>query len=102
MKKKIEQDLFKKKIEREIDIVKNMISQFDVIKKRVTELNEQARHDPLAASALNKLIEGYSHGEEAKLYHSAIEKVDMLANSLKNEKKINTTIKTKKINRKIV
>ncbi|EDE1796354.1 hypothetical protein BWB40_23515, partial [Salmonella enterica subsp. enterica serovar Enteritidis] len=53
MRKKIEQDLFKKRIEKEISIVKEMISEFDVIKKRVIELNEQARYDPLAASTLN-------------------------------------------------
>lgn len=57
MRKKIEQDLFKKRIEKEISIVKEMISEFDVIKKRVIELNEQARYDPLAASTLNKIIE---------------------------------------------
>lgn len=44
MRKKIEQDLFKKRIEKEISIVKEMISEFDVIKKRVIELNEQARY----------------------------------------------------------
>ncbi len=100
--KKIEQDLFKKKIEKEINIVKEMISEFDVIKKRVTELNEQARYDPLAASTLNKIIEGYTRGEEARLYNSAIEKVDTLANLLNHGKKPDITIKRKNKYRKIV
>ncbi|MBA3148808.1 hypothetical protein CBY07_021420 [Salmonella enterica] len=102
MRKKIEQDLFKKRIEKEISIVKGMISEFDVIKKRVIELNEQARYDPLAASTLNKIIEGYTRGEEARLYNSAIEKVDALTNLLNHEKKPETTIKRKNKYRKIV
>lgn len=102
MRKKIEQDLFKKRIEKEISIVKEMISEFDVIKKRVIELNEQARYDPLAASTLNKIIEGYTRGEEARLYNSAIEKVDALANLLNHEKKPETTIKRKNKYRKTV
>lgn len=95
MRKKIEQDLFKKKIEKEINLVKEMISEFDIIKKKVTELNEQARYDPLAASTLNKIIEGYTRGEEARLYNSAIEKVDALANLLNHEKNQKPLLKEK-------
>ncbi|EFG1702022.1 type III secretion system LEE chaperone CesAB, partial [Escherichia coli] len=66
----------------EIEAIKKIIAEFDVVKESVNELSEKAKTDPQAAEKLNKLIEGYTYGEERKLYDSALSKIEKLIETL--------------------
>ncbi|EER0845826.1 TPA: type III secretion system LEE chaperone CesAB, partial [Escherichia coli] len=50
-------ELLDKKIRSEIEAIKKIIAEFDVVKESVNELSEKAKTDPQAAEKLNKLIE---------------------------------------------
>ncbi|EEZ0964186.1 type III secretion system LEE chaperone CesAB, partial [Escherichia coli] len=75
-------ELLDKKIRSEIEAIKKIIAEFDVVKESVNELSEKAKTDPQAAEKLNKLIEGYTYGEERKLYDSALSKIEKLIETL--------------------
>lgn len=75
-------ELLDKKIRSEIEAIKKIIVEFDVVKESVNELSEKAKTDPQAAEKLNKLIEGYTYGEERKLYDSALGKIEKLIETL--------------------
>ncbi|EFM1498562.1 type III secretion system LEE chaperone CesAB, partial [Escherichia coli] len=70
----------------------------------VNELSEKAKTDPQAAEKLNKLIEGYTYGEERKLYDSALSKIEKLIETLSpaRSKSQSTMNQRKRNNRKIV
>ncbi|EEQ4439311.1 type III secretion system LEE chaperone CesAB, partial [Escherichia coli] len=48
-------ELLDKKIRSEIEAIKKIIAEFDVVKESVNELSEKAKTDPQAAEKLNKL-----------------------------------------------
>ncbi|EEV1065261.1 hypothetical protein AYO80_005158, partial [Escherichia coli] len=50
-------ELLDKKIRSEIEVIKKIIAEFDVVKENVNALSEKAKTDPQAAEKLNKLIE---------------------------------------------
>ncbi|EFG1229750.1 hypothetical protein BR191_004320, partial [Escherichia albertii] len=74
--------LLDKKIRAEIELIKKIIAEFDVVKENVKILNEKAKTDPQAAEKLNNLIEGYTNGEERKLYDSALSKIEKLIETM--------------------
>ncbi|EEW0198322.1 TPA: hypothetical protein H7I11_005267 [Escherichia coli] len=84
--------------------MKKIIAEFDVVKESVNELSEKAKTDPQAAEKLNKLIEGYTYGEERKLYDSALSKIEKLIETLSpaRSKSQSTMNQRKRNNRKIV
>ncbi|EEX2275910.1 type III secretion system filament chaperone [Escherichia coli] len=88
----------------EIEAIKKIIAEFDVVKESVNELSEKAKTDPQAAEKLNKLIEGYTYGEERKLYDSALSKIEKLIETLSpaRSKSQSTMNQRKRNNRKIV
>ncbi|EIN7614938.1 type III secretion system filament chaperone [Escherichia coli] len=88
----------------EIEAIKKIISEFDVVKESVNELSEKAKTDPQAAEKLNKLIEGYTYGEERKLYDSALSKIEKLIETLSpaRSKSQSTMNQRNRNNRKIV
>ncbi|EGE2705471.1 type III secretion system LEE chaperone CesAB, partial [Escherichia coli] len=47
-------ELLDKKIRSEIEAIKKIIAEFDVVKESVNELSEKAKTDPQAAEKLNK------------------------------------------------
>ncbi|EER9813620.1 hypothetical protein FZO98_005116, partial [Escherichia coli] len=57
-----------------------------------------------AAEKLNKLIEGYTYGEERKLYDSALSKIEKLIETMSPPRSKNQSTKNQrnKNNRKIV
>ncbi|EOQ1915395.1 type III secretion system LEE chaperone CesAB [Escherichia coli] len=97
-------ELLDKKIRSEIVAIKKIIAEFDVVKESVNELSEKAKTDPQAAEKLNKLIEGYTYGEERKLYDSALSKIEKLIETLSpaRSKSQSTMNQRKRNNRKIV
>ncbi|HEB1803500.1 TPA: type III secretion system filament chaperone [Escherichia albertii] len=96
--------LLDKKIRVEIELIKKIIAEFDVVKENVKILNEKAKTDPQAAEKLNNLIEGYTNGEERKLYDSALSKIEKLIETMSplRSKKQLTKNQRNKNNRKIV
>nr|EEV3688010.1 hypothetical protein [Escherichia coli] len=88
----------------EIEAIKKIIAKFDVVKESVNELSEKAKTDPQAAEKLNKLIEGYTYGEERKLYDSALSKIEKLIETLSpaRSKSQSTMNQRNRNNRKIV
>ncbi|EFF6092423.1 type III secretion system LEE chaperone CesAB [Escherichia coli O157] len=97
-------ELLDKKIRSEIEAIKKIIAEFDVVKESVNELSEKAKTDPQAAEKLNKLIEGYTYGEERKLYDSALSKIEKLIETLSpaRSKSQSTMNQRKRNNRKII
>ncbi|WP_129110790.1 type III secretion system LEE chaperone CesAB [Escherichia coli] len=99
-------ELLDKKIRSEIEAIKKIIAEFDVVKESVNELSEKAKTDPQAAEKLNKLIEGYTYGEERKLYDSALSKIEKLIETLspaRSKSKSQSTMNQRnRYNRKIV
>ncbi|WXN20146.1 type III secretion system LEE chaperone CesAB [Escherichia coli] len=97
-------ELLDKKIRLEIEAIKKIIAEFDVVKESVNELSEKAKTDPQAAEKLNKLIEGYTYGEERKLYDSALSKIEKLIETLSPArfKSQSTMNQRNRNNRKIV
>ncbi|EFH2417212.1 hypothetical protein BHH69_002467 [Escherichia coli] len=97
-------ELLDKKIRSEIEVIKKIIAEFDVVKENVNALSEKAKTDPQAAEKLNKLIEGYTYGEERKLYDSALSKIEKLIETMSppRSKNQSTTNQRNKNNRKIV
>ncbi|WP_024201818.1 type III secretion system LEE chaperone CesAB [Escherichia coli] len=97
-------ELLDKKIRSEIEAIKKIIAEFDVVKESVNELSEKAKTDPQAAEKLNKLIEGYTYGEERKLYASALSKIEKLIETLSpaRSKSQSTMSQRNRNNRKIV
>ncbi|EEW3919724.1 hypothetical protein D9X44_005270 [Escherichia coli] len=87
-----------------MEAIKKIIAEFDVVKESVNELSEKAKTDPQAAEKLNKLIEGYTYGEERKLYDSALSKIEKLIETLSpaRSKSQSTMNQRKRNNRKIV
>ncbi|MCM4667236.1 type III secretion system LEE chaperone CesAB, partial [Escherichia coli] len=87
-----------------IEAIKKIIAEFDVVKESVNELSEKAKTDPQAAEKLNKLIEGYTYGEERKLYDSALSKIEKLIETLSpaRSKSQSTMNQRNRNNRKIV
>ena len=96
--------LLDKKIRAEIELIKKIIAEFDVVKENVKILNEMAKTDPQAAEKLNILIEGYTNGEERKLYDSALSKIEKLIETMSPLRSKNQLTKNQrnKNNRKIV
>ncbi|MCZ8868475.1 type III secretion system filament chaperone [Escherichia albertii] len=96
--------LLDKKIRVEIELIKKIIAEFDVVKENVKILNEKAKTDPQAAEKLNNLIEGYTNGEERKLYDSALSKIEKLIETMSPLRSKNQLTKNQrnKNNRKIV
>lgn len=96
--------LLDKKIRAEIELIKKIIAEFDVVKENVKILNEKAKTDPQAAEKLNNLIEGYTNGEERKLYDSALSKIEKLIETMSPLRSKNQLTKNQrnKNNRKIV
>ncbi|WP_112933179.1 type III secretion system filament chaperone [Escherichia coli] len=96
--------LLDKKIRTEIELIKKIIAEFDVVKENVKILNEKAKTDPQAAEKLNNLIEGYTNGEERKLYDSALSKIEKLIETMSPLRSKNQLTKNQrnKNNRKIV
>ncbi|WWW77517.1 type III secretion system filament chaperone [Escherichia coli] len=96
--------LLDKKIRAEIELIKKIIAEFDVVKENVKILNEKAKTDPQAAEKLNNLIEGYTNGEERKLYDSALSKIEKLIETMSPLRFKNQLTKNQrnKNNRKIV
>ncbi|EFL8737128.1 hypothetical protein RB40_005240 [Escherichia coli] len=88
----------------EIEAIKKIIAEFDVVKESVNELSEKAKTDPQAAEKLNKLIEGYTYGDERKLYDSALSKIEKLIETLSpaRSKSQSTMNQRNRNNRKIV
>ncbi|WP_413177611.1 type III secretion system LEE chaperone CesAB [Escherichia coli] len=97
-------ELLDKKIRSEIEAIKKIIAEFDVVKESVNELSEKAKTNPQAAEKLNKLIEGYTYGEERKLYDSALNKIEKLIETLSpaRSKSQSTMNQRNRNNRKIV
>ncbi|MBL5362555.1 type III secretion system LEE chaperone CesAB [Escherichia coli O157:H7] len=97
-------ELLEKKIRSEIEAIKKIIAEFDVVKESDNELSEKAKTDPQAAEKLNKLIEGYTYGEERKLYDSALSKIEKLIETLSpaRSKSQSTMNQRNRNNRKIV
>ncbi|WXP23675.1 type III secretion system LEE chaperone CesAB [Escherichia coli] len=97
-------ELLDKKIRLEIEAIKKIIAEFDVVKESVNELSEKAKTNPQAAEKLNKLIEGYTYGEERKLYDSALSKIEKLIETLSpaRSKSQSTMNQRNRNNRKIV
>ncbi|HHX8102083.1 TPA: type III secretion system LEE chaperone CesAB [Escherichia coli] len=97
-------ELLDEKIRSEIEAIKKIITEFDVVKESVNELSEKAKTDPQAAEKLNKLIEGYTYGEERKLYDSALSKIEKLIETLSpaRSKSQSTMNQRNRNNRKIV
>ncbi|WXN88763.1 type III secretion system LEE chaperone CesAB [Escherichia coli] len=97
-------ELLDKKIRSEIEAIKKIIAEFDVVKESVNELSEKAKTNPQAAEKLNKLIEGYTYGEERKLYDSALSKIEKLIETLSPArfKSQSTMNQRNRNNRKIV
>nr|2M1N_A Chain A, Type III secretion system filament chaperone CesA [Escherichia coli 3003]2M1N_B Chain B, Type III secretion system filament chaperone CesA [Escherichia coli 3003] len=97
-------ELLLKKIDSLIEAIKKIIAEFDVVKESVNELSEKAKTDPQAAEKLNKLIEGYTYGEERKLYDSALSKIEKLIETLSpaRSKSQSTMNQRNRNNRKIV
>ncbi|EER4361103.1 hypothetical protein F7939_005351 [Escherichia coli] len=87
-----------------MEAIKKIIAEFDVVKESVNELSEKAKTDPQATEKLNKLIEGYTYGEERKLYDSALSKIEKLIETLSpaRSKSQSTMNQRKRNNRKIV
>ncbi|EER4537281.1 hypothetical protein DVK69_005043 [Escherichia coli] len=87
-----------------MEAIKKIIAEFDVVKESVNELSEKAKTDPQAAEKLNKLIEGYTYGEERKLYDSALSKIEKLIETLSpaRSKSQSTMNQRNRNNRKIV
>ena len=96
--------LLDKKIRAEIELIKKIIAEFDVVKETVKILNEKAKTEPQAAEKLNNLIEGYTNGEERKLYDSALSKIEKLIETMSPLRSKNQLTKNQrnKNNRKIV
>ena len=96
--------LLDKKIRAEIELIKKIIAEFDVVKENVKILNEKAKTDPQAAEKLNNLIEGYTNGEERKLYDSALSKIEKVIETMSPLRSKNQLTKNQrnKNNRKIV
>ncbi|CBG89744.1 hypothetical protein TA05_10075 [Citrobacter rodentium] len=97
-------ELLDKKIRSEIETIKKIIAEFDVIKENVNILSEKAKTSPQAAETLNKLIEGYTYGEERRLYDSALSKIEKLIETMKPTRSGSQLTKNQrnKNNRKIV
>ncbi|WP_162761544.1 type III secretion system LEE chaperone CesAB [Escherichia coli] len=97
-------ELLDKKIRSEIEAIKKIIAEFDVVKESVNELSEKAKTDPQAAEKLNKLIEGYTYGDDRKLYDSALSKIEKLIETLSpaRSKSQSTMNQRNRNNRKIV